>query len=144
VILTHGRLVPVILRCKNKAWHEQAACPDRVNLRRSWRPDQRAFWGLLHLHELTLRAMRLRSFVLSARNGVTAVHIGQHVPDNLDTAEKQLRPTASPPAFGFVILVEGIGVAELEAARPDVVKLATRSYSGSMDFGVFRLAYLLD
>jgi hypothetical protein len=79
---------------------------------------------------------------LARLHGVTAVHIGQHLPDNLDTAEKQLRPKATPPAFGFVILLEGIGVAELEAARSDVVKLAPRSYS--MDFGVFRLAYLLD
>src|SRR6476659_4092277 len=64
---------------------------------------------------------------LARLHGVTAVHIGQHLPDNLDTAEKQLRPKATPPDFGFVILLEGIGVAELEAARSDVVKLATRS-----------------
>jgi hypothetical protein len=72
------------------------------------------------------------------------VHIGRHVPDNIDTAEKQLRPKTAPPAFGFVMLVEGIGVAELDAARPDVTKLTSPSYSGSTDVGIFRLAYVLD
>jgi hypothetical protein len=81
---------------------------------------------------------------LARLHGVTAVHIGRHVPDTIDTAEKQLRPTTPPPTFGFVILVEGIGVAELEAAEPDIVKISARSYSGALELGVFRLAYLLD
>jgi hypothetical protein len=77
-------------------------------------------------------------------HGVTAVHIGRHVPDEIDTAEKKLRPPTAPPTFGFVILVEGIGTAELEAAKPDVVKIAAGSASSALELGVFRLAYLLD
>jgi len=81
---------------------------------------------------------------LTRLHGVTAVHIGRHVPDDIDTAEKKLRPTTAPPTFGFVILVEGIGTAELEAAKPDVVKIAAGSSSSALELGVFRLAYLLD
>jgi len=77
-------------------------------------------------------------------HGVTAVHIGRHLPDNIDTAEKQLRPTTAAPTFGCVILVEGIGAAELEAAKPDVVRIAAGPSSNTLDVGIFRLAYLLD
>src|SRR5262245_20899906 len=90
-------------------------------------------------HDLTCMAP-----TLARLHGVTAVHIGQHVPDNIDTAEKQLRPLASPPPFGFVILVEGIGIAELQAATPDLIRLLTGWSSEPLDLGVFRLAYLLD
>jgi hypothetical protein len=82
---------------------------------------------------------------LARLHGVTAVHIGRHVPDNIDTAEKQLRPTTAAPTFGSVILVEGIGASELEAAKPDVARIAAGSSSNTLvDVGVFRLAYLLD
>ncbi|HMK23722.1 MAG TPA: hypothetical protein VK466_15430 [Terriglobales bacterium] len=48
-------------------------------------------------------------------HGVTAVHIGQHVPEiaSGETAETRLRPAASARRFSFVVLVEGIGSAEL-------------------------------
>jgi len=81
---------------------------------------------------------------LTRLHGVTAVHIGRHLPDNIDTAEKKLRPTATAPTFEFVILVEGIGAAELEAAQPDVVKIAAGLSSSALKLDVFRLAYLLD
>jgi hypothetical protein len=81
---------------------------------------------------------------LTRLHGVTAVHIGRHLPDDIDSAEKKLRPTTAPASFGFVILVEGIGAAELEAGKPDIVKLAAGSASNALELGVFRLAYLLD
>jgi len=81
---------------------------------------------------------------LTRLHGVTAVHIGRHVPDDIETAEKKLRPTSASPSFEFVILVESIGVAELEAAKPDIVKIVAGSSSSAPELGVFRLAYLLD
>jgi hypothetical protein len=53
VVFTHGRPVPVILRCKNKARHEQAACPDRVTLRPNLSVEQGSIVGLLLIHKLT-------------------------------------------------------------------------------------------
>jgi hypothetical protein len=77
-------------------------------------------------------------------HGVTGVHIGQHVPDAVVTAETKLRPTTSSAAFSFVLLLEGIGVSALENAASDVVAAAVRASSGSCEAGVYRLAYLLD
>ena len=79
-------------------------------------------------------------------HGVTAVHIGQHVPESTsgETAETRLRPTTSTPVYSFVVLVEGIGITELEAVTPDVVDIATKASSGSCEAGVYRLAYLLE
>jgi hypothetical protein len=79
-------------------------------------------------------------------HGVTAVHIGQHVPDiaSAETAETRLRPAASAPGFSFVVLVEGIGIPQLEDVTSDVVDIATAASSGSCEAGVYRLAYLLE
>ena len=79
-------------------------------------------------------------------HGVTAVHIGQHVPEitSGETAETRLRPAASAPRFAYVALVEGIGSRELDDAMPDVVDIATAASSGTCEAGVYRLAYLLE
>jgi hypothetical protein len=79
-------------------------------------------------------------------HGVTAVHIGQHVPDiaSAETAETRLRPAASARGFSFVVLVEGIGIPQLEDVTSDVVDIATAASSGSCEAGVYRLAYLLE
>lgn len=79
-------------------------------------------------------------------HGVTAVHIGQHVLDvgSSETAETKLRPAASPPRFGFVLLVEGIGIRQLEDVTRDVADIATAASSGSCEAGVYALAYLLE
>ena len=65
-------------------------------------------------------------------HGVTAVHIGQHMSDGstVETAETRLRLADSASAFSFVVLVEGIGVHQLEAAMPDVVQYCTCSFVG--------------
>jgi hypothetical protein len=46
------------------------------------------------------------------------VHVGEHVQDMtaLQTGETQLRPTSTSGELRFVILVEGIGTAELDDA----------------------------
>lgn len=77
-------------------------------------------------------------------HGVTAVHIGRHMPDNIETAETRLRSSASPTAFSFVVLIEGIGISELEDATKDVVDTVTNVSSGSCEASVYRLAYLLE
>ena len=79
-------------------------------------------------------------------HGVTAVHIGQHVPEitSGETAETRLRPAASSPRFAYVVLVEGIGSRELDDAMPNVVDIATATSSGTCEAGVYRLAYLLE
>lgn len=90
-------------------------------------------------HEVRCIAPKLQRL-----HGVTGIHIGEHIMDTLETAEKRLRPATSPPTFDFVILIEGIGIAELETAKPDVINVTNEVYSGRLDVGVFRLAYLLD
>jgi hypothetical protein len=77
-------------------------------------------------------------------HGVTAVHVGQHVPDSVETAETKLRPATSSASFDFVVLIEGIGVIELENVMSDVVGTTTRACSGSCEAGVYRLAFLLE
>ena len=79
-------------------------------------------------------------------HGVTAVHIGQHVPEiaSGETAETRLRPAAATPRFGHVVLVEAIGSRELDEAMPNVVDIATAASSGTCEAGVYRLAYLLE
>jgi hypothetical protein len=79
-------------------------------------------------------------------HGVTAVHIGQHVPEiaSGETAETRLRPAASTPRFSHVVLVEAIGSRELDEAMANVVDIATAASSGTCEAGVYRLAYLLE
>lgn len=79
-------------------------------------------------------------------HGVAAVHVGQHAPESTsgETAETRLRPATSAPDFSFAILVEGIGVAELEEVRADIVDITTKASSGSCEGGLYRLAYLLE
>jgi hypothetical protein len=75
-------------------------------------------------------------------HGVTAIHIGQHGPDSIETAETKLRPTTSP--IHFVVLIAGIGVSELENVANSVADKVTGASAGSCEAGVYRLAYLPD
>jgi hypothetical protein len=79
-------------------------------------------------------------------HGVTAVRIGQHVPEiaSGETAETRLRPAAATPRFSHVVLVEAIGSRELEEAMSNVLDIATAASSGTCEAGVYRLAYLLE
>jgi hypothetical protein len=42
------------------------------------------------------------------------------------------------------VLVEGIGIRELEAAMPEVLNIAVAASSPSCEAGLYRLAYLLE
>jgi hypothetical protein len=66
-------------------------------------------------------------------HGVTAVHVGQHAPDKgfVETAETKLRPSDASSDFSFVVLVEGIGVSQLEEALPQAVDAVTAASPGS-------------
>ena len=92
-------------------------------------------------HSLASAAPRIARF-----HGITAVHIGQHVPEiaSGETAETRLRPVAATPRFSHVVLVEAIGSRELDEAMPNVVDIATAASSGTCEAGVYRLAYLLE
>ena len=79
-------------------------------------------------------------------HGITAVHVGQLVPEitRVETAETRLRPPASTIEYSFALLVEGIGVSELEATAPDVIGHLKNTVSGTYETDVYRLAYLLE
>lgn len=79
-------------------------------------------------------------------HGVTSVHVGQHVPDRsfVETAETKLRPSDATSDFSFVVLVEGIGVSQLEQALPQAVAAVTDASPGPCEAGVYVLAYALD
>jgi hypothetical protein len=79
-------------------------------------------------------------------HGVTAVHVGRHQPEitKLETAETRLRPAAAPPEFDFVLLVEGIGASELDAATATVLELAKIPGQRPSATDVYRLDYLLN
>ncbi len=79
-------------------------------------------------------------------HGVSAVHVGRHRPDitKMETAETRLRPAAAPPEFAFVLLVEGIGASELDAATASLLDLAKISGGPPPATDLYRLDYLLD
>ena len=91
-------------------------------------------------------AQRLMSAVpaIAQLPGVTAVHVGQYVVTDISgTAEAKLRANV-PDNISFVVLVEGVGVPELESATPQLVDIASAASSATCEAGVYRLAYMLD
>jgi len=79
-------------------------------------------------------------------HGVTAVHVGQHMPHitNLETAETRLRSTAIVTEFDFVLLIEGIRISSLENAiseLPDMMRLQSQD---APETDIYHLIYLLD
>ncbi len=77
-------------------------------------------------------------------HGVTAVHVGQCVVSDISgTAEAKLRENIADNV-SFVVLVEGIGVPELESVTPQLLDIASAASSGTCESGVYRLAYMLD
>ena len=79
-------------------------------------------------------------------HGVTAVHVGELLPEitKVETAETRLRPSAATIEYSFALLVEGIGVSELEATAPDVIGHLKNTVSGTYETDIYRLAHLLD
>jgi hypothetical protein len=91
-------------------------------------------------------ANRLMSAVpaIAQLHGVCGVHVGQYVESDVSfTAEAKLRAN-TPDSISFVVLIEGIGVPELESATSQLVDIASVASSGTCEAGVYRLAYMLD
>lgn len=91
-------------------------------------------------------ALAVAAPAIARLHGVTGVHAGRHRPEitRIETAETRLRPAAAPPAFDFILLVEGIGASELEEASAQIVALATIPGARLLETERFRLAYLLE
>jgi hypothetical protein len=77
-------------------------------------------------------------------HGITGAHVGQYMASDISsTAEAKLRANTSD-SISFVVLVEAIGVPELESATPALLDLATQACPGTCEADVYRLAYMLD
>lgn len=79
-------------------------------------------------------------------DGVTAVHVGEHIPHitHVETAETRLRPPTTASKFDYVLLVEGIGESYLKDATPKLINLATIPGAEPFEPDIYRLAYCLD
>jgi hypothetical protein len=83
---------------------------------------------------------------VGALDGVTGVHIGVADPSitSVRTAETELKKQAGEAVFDGVVLVEGIGRAELEAIAARVTGLLTPACGvARAESAVYDLAYLL-
>jgi len=78
--------------------------------------------------------------------GVTGVHIGVPRPNftNGETTEVQIRPAMTEPDFGVVIVVEGIGLAELTAKQPAIEQILARADLSGVNAQSYDMAYMLD
>lgn len=77
-------------------------------------------------------------------HGITGAHVGKYVASDIsDTAEAKLRANTSD-SIGFVVLVEAIGVPELESAKPAILEIAAQACPGTCEAAIYRLAYMLD
>jgi hypothetical protein len=79
-------------------------------------------------------------------HGITGVHVGIADPSvtRTPTAETALRPQARDDAFDAVVLVDGIGRREVEAALPSIEQaLAPALGEASTTAAVYDLAYAL-
>lgn len=85
---------------------------------------------------------------IMALDGVSSVDIGSARPEitGAKTRETELRGTTSDGLFDAVLLVDGIGRRELEAARPAVLDiLQTLGWSSKPeDVAVYDMAYMLE
>ena len=72
---------------------------------------------------------------------VSAAQFDWHVPHitEVETAETLLRPPPTATVFEFVLLVEGIGVPDLEDVTPKLFDLARVQGAGSLETDVYRL-----
>jgi hypothetical protein len=82
------------------------------------------------------------ALAMARLHGVTGVHVGQFVASDVSaTAEAKLRANVEN-GTSFVVLVEGIGVPELEDVTSQLVDIASAASSGTCEAGAYRLAYL--
>lgn len=98
------------------------------------------------INEAAKSAQTLMSAVpaMARLHGVTGVHVGQYVASDISgTAEAKLRAN-TPDNISFVVLVEAIGVSELEDATSQLLDIANEACPGTCEAHVYRLAYMLD
>ena len=81
-----------------------------------------------------------------AAPSVTGVHIAVPQPDfsSGETTEVKIRPIMSEPDFDLVVIVEGIGLAEITADQPEIARLLTRRGLRDINAQAYDMAYMLD
>ena len=92
------------------------------------------------------RASRPLAAEALAHHGITSVHVGIAEPSvtRTPTAESALRELTGEEVFGAVVLVDGIGRAEVEAALPSIeAAFAPALADASSTSAVYDLAYAL-
>lgn len=78
--------------------------------------------------------------------GVTGMHIGVPRPNftNGETTEVQIRPPMTEPDFSVVIVVEGIGLAEIAAEQQGIETILARAGLTDIVAQSYDMAYMLD
>jgi hypothetical protein len=97
------------------------------------------------LADFEANAEKLAARIL-ALDGITGAHLGVAAPDTtrIKTKETELRASTGEEVFDAVVMVEGIGRREVEAAMPAVHALLTDVVSVKNEqSAVYDLAYLL-
>ena len=92
-----------------------------------------------------LAALRPALSAIAALAPVSAAHVGCARPDHAGgaTRETEIRPTMNEAPFDLVLIVEGIGLAELAAIEPDVVRLLAAQGVAAGIGQSYDMAYLL-
>lgn len=77
---------------------------------------------------------------------VTGAHIAVPQPDftNGETTEVKIRPVMTEPEFAIVVIVEGIGLAELSRAQEGIAALLAGYGLGEIIAQSYDMAYMLD
>lgn len=84
--------------------------------------------------------------LIMAIPSVTGVHIAVPEPafTNGDTTEVKIRPAMTEPDFGVVVIVEGIGLAEIAADEARIADLLAQHGLGDIIAQSYDMAYMLD
>ena len=82
---------------------------------------------------------------LLALPSVSAAHLGAARPDFAGgpTRETEIRPPMAEPPFDLVVIIEGIGLAELTADRPAIEQALAIAGAGALIGQCYDMAYLL-
>jgi hypothetical protein len=98
------------------------------------------------VNERAKSAQTLMSAVpaMAQLHGVTGIHVGQYVASDISgTAEAKLRANTLD-SISFVVLIEAIGVPELEGVTSELLDIATKACPGTCQADVYRLAYMMN
>lgn len=94
----------------------------------------------------TLEKLAPQLDVIAECNSVTGVHVGLARPEYAGgrTRETELRPQMQEPPFQIVVVVEGLGVAELTADIDTIHRSLTKSGMSSMVIQTYDIDYILE